>query len=446
MAEIKVTRLPKDPGPAAWNCLLPPAPDPTPLDEAITADWLVIGGGFTGLAAARRLSQLCNSDRIVLLDACRIAEGPAGRNSGFMIDLPHNLASDDYGGALDADRAQTRLNRAAIAFAAEAAEDYAMPPEAFQVVGKINAAATAKGLKHNQDYGRHLAHLGEEHHLLDAADMRELSGSDYYQGGLFTPGTAMLQPALFVRSLAAGIAPHVAVHENTPVTTLSREDGAWRAITPQGSVLAKRVILAVNGHLESFGFFPRRLMHIFLYGSMTRPLSDDEMRTLGGEATWGFTPADPMGTTLRKINGTGGTRIVVRNRVTFDPQLEIPDARVARMGQSHDKCFAARFPMLPEVTMDYRWGGRLCLSRNNVSAFGELEPGLYSACCQNGLGAARGTLSGMLAAELAAGQPSDLTDLLLNEDAPSKLPPEPLASLGASAVMRWGEFKAGAEL
>lgn len=446
MPEINVTRLPKDPGPAAWNCILPAAPDPRPLEQNVTADWLVIGGGFAGLAAARRLSQLCKGDKIVLLDACRIAEGPAGRNSGFMIDLPHDLSSEDYGGALEADRTQIRLNRTAIAFAAEAAKDFGMSSEAFQVVGKVNAAASEKGLEHTRHYGAHLAKLGEEHRFLDAAEMRALSGSSYYQGGLFTPGTAMLQPALFVRSLAAGMAPMVAIHENSPVTALARDGTSWRATTPGGAVSAKRVILAVNGHVESFGFYPRRLMHIFLYGSMTRPLTNEEIATLGGEATWGFTPADPMGTTLRKISGTGGTRIVVRNRVTFDPSLEIPEARIARMGQTHDKCFAARFPNLPDVEMEYRWGGRLCLSRNNVTAFGELDDGLYSACCQNGLGAARGTLSGMLAAELATGQTSELADVLLAEDQPTKLPPEPFASIGAAAVMRWGEFKAGAEL
>ncbi len=446
MSEINVTQMPHDPGVTGWNAILPAAPPPSPLDQDVTADWLVIGGGFTGLAAARRLSQMCSGDKIVLLDACRIAEGPAGRNSGFMIDLPHDLASEDYGGVLDADRTQIRLNRAAISFAEEAAQDYHMPPEAFQKVGKINAAASAKGLKHTQDYAGHLTKLGEHHRFLDAADMRALSGSSYYQGGLFTPGTAMLQPALFVRSLAQGLARNVSIHENSPVKALARQGTSWRASTPAGSVCAKRVILAVNGHVESFGFYPRRLMHIFLYGSMTRALTDQECATLGGEPTWGFTPADPMGTTLRKISGTGGTRIIVRNRVTFDPKLHIPEGRVARMGQTHDTCFAARFPMLADVTMEYRWGGRLCLSRNTVSAFGELDQGLYSACCQNGLGAARGTLSGMLAAELAAGHPSEFADLLLREDHPTKLPPQPLASIGAAAVMRWGEYKAGTEL
>ncbi|MGB5835605.1 MAG: FAD-dependent oxidoreductase [Albidovulum sp.] len=112
---MKVTRLPRDPGPAGWNRLLPDPAPAVPLEGSITADWLVIGAGFAGLAAAYRLSKLAPGDRIVVLDAVRIADGPAGRNSGFMIDLPHDLTSDDYGGALDKDVAQSEDNLRGIA-------------------------------------------------------------------------------------------------------------------------------------------------------------------------------------------------------------------------------------------------------------------------------------------------------------------------------------------
>ena len=54
-----------------------------------------------------------------MLEAVRVADGPAGRNSGFMIDLPHDLSSSDYGGAFDEDIALTHDNRHAIDFAAE---------------------------------------------------------------------------------------------------------------------------------------------------------------------------------------------------------------------------------------------------------------------------------------------------------------------------------------
>ena len=108
-----VARLPRDPGPAAWNELLPAAGAARHLEGNVTADWLVIGAGFAGLAAARRLAQLRGGDRTVLLEASRIGAGPAGRNSGFMIDLPHKLTSENYAGAAEADTTQTALNRLA---------------------------------------------------------------------------------------------------------------------------------------------------------------------------------------------------------------------------------------------------------------------------------------------------------------------------------------------
>ena len=442
----QVTRLPKDPGPAGWNALLPAPPPARVLESRITADWLVIGAGFAGLAAARRLSQLRPGDRIVLLEASRVGEGPAGRNSGFMIDLPHELAANGYAGVAEKDTRQIRMNRAAIEFAAGAAEEYGLSREAFGRDGKVNAAATEGGLAHNAEYARHLATLGEPHDLLDAADMRALTGSDYYLGGLRTPGTAMIQPAMFVRGVAEGLAPVVDIFERSPVTALTREGPDWRAETPGGAVTAPRVILGVNGHAESFGLFRRRLMHVHLYASMTRALTPEEVRRLGGTPRWGLTPADPMGTTVRRISGTGGDRIVVRNRVTYDPSMEIRESRIGAMGRSHDASFTARFPMLADVAMEYRWAGRLCLSWNGVPAFGEVDRGLFAACCQNGLGVARGTAAGMLAADLAAQGNEPLVAEMLAQDAPSRLPPEPFASIGATLTLRWKEWRAGREV
>lgn len=443
---MKVKRLPVDTGVSGWNGILPPPDAPDELRDAITADWLVIGGGFAGLSALRRLSQLHPDARIVLLEAARIGEGPAGRNTGFMIDLPHHLTSEGYGGQVERDRKDAVANRTAIAFAEEMAEEFGLSQEAFDRPGKINAAASNHGHRHNQDYAQHLANLGEAHEVLDAAQMREITGTSYYQSGLVTPGAGLIQPALYVRSIAGGLKSNrVSIYEYAPVTHLSR-DRDWTARTPQGSVTAPKVIMAVNGHANSFGHFKGRLMHIHLYGSMTRALTPDEIKRLGGERRWGLTPADPMGSTVRRISGTGGDRIIMRNRFSYDASMQVSAAKVARMARTHDKSFAARFPMLKDVEMEYRWGGRLCLSRNAAPALGEVDEGLYSACCQNGLGVAKGTLHGMLMADLASGVRSDLLDQVLDQPLPSRLPPEPFASVGAKAMLRWSEFKAGREI
>ncbi len=444
---MKVSRLPVDAGPAGWNAILPPREPNPKLQGAITADWLIIGAGFAGLAAARRLSQLQPGEEIVLLEAARLAEGPVGRNSGFMIDLPHHLGSDNYAGEdSEAEAQQIALNREAIAFAKDAASEYGFSEGIVDQCGKVNAAATPKGAEHNQLYANHLAALGEEHTLLDATAMRELTGSDYYLGGLYTPGTVMLQPAAYARGLADGQSGAAELFEQSPVIELVSNGRNWIAQTPGGSVEASRVILATNGHAESFGFFKRRLVHIHLFASMTRALTGEEIKRVGGERKWGLTPSDPAGTTVRRITGPSGDRIVVRNRVAYTPALEVGESKVSDFGRDQDKSMAKRFPELSGIEMEYRWGGRLCLSQNDVPAFGEVEEGIFAACCQNGLGAAQGTISGILAAEQAAGQSSERLDAMLAAAAPQRLPPEPFAGIGARASIRWKELRAGREI
>lgn len=447
---IRVEPKPADLGTGGWNAILPPRLPRAPLREDIDCDYVIVGAGFAGLAAARRLCQIDPSASIVLLEARAVAEGPAGRNSGFMIDLPHALASGSYGGEDARDRSGIRLNRAAIAFAADAAREYAFADESFAPRGKINAAAEQQGNRHNMAYARHLDALGEPYRLLDARQMQEICGSDYYQGGLETPGTAIIQPALFVRSFADALAarPNCRLFENSAVCELGRAGGErWRLRTAEGSVGAARVILAVNGLIETFGLYRRRLMHINLYASMTRALADDEIERLGGVEKWGFTPSDPIGSTLRRIDGSGGTRLVIRNRCTYEPSLCLPHDRLREVRRDHARTFAARFPMLDGVEMEYCWSGRLCLSRNDAWAFGELEPGLYSACCQNGLGTTRGTVAGIAVAELASAsdEPSLVPDFPRDRQ-PSRLFAEPFMTLGARGVIRLREWRAGREL
>ncbi len=446
MTRFVARQFPRQPGPAGWDAILPLRQACAGLDGTQTADIAIIGAGFAGLSAALRLGQLDPTARVVVLEAGQVGHGPAGRNSGFMIDLPHDLASDDYAGKSgDHDRQVIANNRLAIDFARRMAEDTQMPREVFDPSGKINAAATLAGDAHNREFGAYLNNLGEESTLLDAHDMQAMTGTSFYSSGLHTPGAVMIQPAAYIRRLAEALSANVTLYEHSPVRQIARTGSDWQLETPNGSVTARHVIMATNGHAESFGFFRRRLMHVFTYASMTRALSDDEVRALGGARTWSVTPADPMGTTVRRISGTGGDRIVVRARFTYDPTMEVSDRRLAKVGAMHDTKFAQRFPMLPGVDMEYRWAGHLCLSWNGVPAFGAVEEGITSAVCQNGLGTVQGTLAGLAAAETALGQAGPASAAFIGAAPPRKLPPEPLAWAGANTVMRWKEWRAGVE-
>lgn len=447
MSTHAIKRLPVDTGVSGWEAMSTRSMPLRMLDGEITADWLVIGAGFAGLSAARRLAQLRPGDSIVVIDAHEVAKGPAGRNSGFMIDVPHSLSSGEYSVA---DESATALeiaqNRFAIGFAADAAREYGMSADTFDPAGKINAAATERGLKLNDNYSKSLKSIAESYELFDAAQMREITGSTYYQGGLYTPGAVMIQPAQYIKDLAAGLRGKVTLFERSPVIELSRAGHGWVARSHKGTVAAPKVILAVNGHIEDFGHFQGRLLHVFTYASMTAGYRDDQFnKAVRGQRKWSLLPADPMGATVRKITSDGLSRIVIRTRFTYDPSIQVTSRRVAAVAEEQRHSLDLRFPELKQTPLEFSWAGRLCLSRNSAPAFGEIEENLYSACCENGLGTVKSTLAGVMAAELATATASPILDTFSHAPGPTRLPPGLLTKLGVSSVIRWQEFKAGRE-
>ena len=442
MKAYTAARLPVHRGPAAWSMLLPQQDAPRVQEGHETADIVIVGGGFAGLSAARRLLQLDPSLRIALLEAGRIAEGASGRNSGFMIDLPHELTSDNYAGRGD-DRRIIAMNRQAIAFAGAAVQEYGIDRNYFDPAGKVNGAASGLADAHNRTYCDHLAALNEPAEILDARQMAELTGSRHYLSGLYTPGTVMLQPAGYIRGLAAGLAGQIALYEQSAVTGFRREGAGWRAATRKGTISAGQIILATNGHLESFGIAKGRLMHLFLFASMTAELDLDALIALGGQARWGITPSDPMGTTMRRIDsGQGGNRIITRTCAVMRSGMRTTAADLKRASAVQRAKFGQRFPQLKEMRMAMEWAGHLCLSMNGASVTREVDEGVFAACVQNGLGAARGTLAGMCAAELALDRASGTAAHFAAELAPKRLPPRPVRDWGANAAIRWKEARA----
>ena len=53
-------------------------------------DYLIIGAGYTGLSAARKLGQLHPEKKIIIVDAQLAGEGASGRNSGYLVDTTLN--------------------------------------------------------------------------------------------------------------------------------------------------------------------------------------------------------------------------------------------------------------------------------------------------------------------------------------------------------------------
>lgn len=217
-AAFTAPRLPEaPPGLCGWVALPPRRAAPrAPLEGAVTADVTVIGAGFPGLSAARRLHALDPSLRIVVPEAGVVGEGPAGRNSGFIIDLPHEVSWEDYcGDELRKSRDHITPQRRAVDFAKELAAEQGLRREILDPRGRYNLALTPEGDHHLDAYAAQLDRLGEAHERLDARAVTGVTGSTAFTSGIYMPGTVIIQPAAYVRALADSLRDPVRLHGRT---------------------------------------------------------------------------------------------------------------------------------------------------------------------------------------------------------------------------------------
>lgn len=440
---FRARRLPAHSVESGWAAVLPPR-RPTPeLDRAITADVVIIGAGFAGLAAAVRLADLDPRLSVALIDADVVGNGASGRNSGFLIDLPHDVSSGNFGmDAVTKSRNEIAVARTAIQHYARLAEENGWDKDVFDRSGKYSVAMTDAGTQHLVTYSSKLKSLGEPHQVLDAAEIEKVTGTRSFKSGLFTPGTVMVQPAALVRAIADLFQEPVTLFERTPALSIETSSSGCSVKTPKGELRAGRVILATNGHAESFGFGTGKLLHVFTYASLTEPFQPS---ALGGSRKWGATPAAPMGTTVRRINGADGDRILIRSRYTYNPKIEIGACSIKSASDLHDRKFADRFRNHRHLKMQYRWAGAMALTWNSVPLFGQVEDRIFAACACNGIGGTKATAAGIATAELVVGHRSQLGEIFRSFERPQALPPRPFTDVGARLNLAFREWRAGRE-
>jgi glycine/D-amino acid oxidase-like deaminating enzyme len=431
---MRVTVLPRDDATNGWTTILPPPPPARTYSGESRADVVVVGAGLAGLAAARRAAELDPASRVVVLEAQRVAACSSGRNSGFLIDLPHESESMSAE-SLGHQQRVLRLNRFAARRLKELVSTRGIACE-WAEQGMYRGAVTEEAARYLDPYETMIRQLGIPCERLSRDEIRRRIGTSLYCDAVWSPGTVLLQPAALVRGLAACLPANVELYELSPVVRLDRQSGIV-VETPGGVLRAGRLILAVNGLLPAFGFMRGRLINLGLWASVTRPLAEGELARLGTEGNWGMTPADARGgITMRLL---ASKRLLVRATTYAEQRYRPHTERHGAVADIHRRILERRFPDIAPISIEHTWTGFVSKTWNSAPVFGELAPGVYSACVQNGVGLARGTYQGELAADLMMGNRHALVEDMLAHERPTSLPPEPFTTWGARLRIAWLE-------
>lgn len=425
-------RLPVYDDPCGWNAMLPHRVARPRAEGRLRATIAVVGGGYTGLAAARRLAELDPGCDVVVLEGTEIGEGSSGRNSGFVSpsDSKIGLTADEMARA-------DQVN----AFAREGFDYLVAAIDAggftcdLETSGRITGAATEIGAAKIAGMVNSARQLGIAHQDLDRDAMRGLIGTDYYQRGLRIDTGYLLQPAALIRGLADHLPPSVRLYENSPVQAITRKGAVWRLQTAQATLDADRVILANNAAIKNFGFWRDRLVTIYTYAGISRAMDERDAAHLG-VPVWGLLPAHRLGTTVRRV---GKDRLMVRSLYAYEKPIASTLAR-AELTQ----CFHRRYPMLKHVPLDYVWGGTTALTLNGAPRWGQMSEGLYGSAGCNGSGVVKGTVLGKRLAEMIiTGDPQEALQSAYGTA--NWIAPEPFRTIGFYTIAALEKRKAGAE-
>lgn len=416
-----------------WNALLPPRRSNHALSSELSVDVVIIGAGYTGIAAAKRWRELAPNDEIAIIDASEIGEGTPGRNSGFLIET--TLASDARPGQMQRMSKCNQLICETMSKIFREVADSAIDCE-LERTGLYRAAAGSVGRNSLRQYRAFLESAGLRYEEFDRKALRQRLGTSFYQEALYSPDCVMTQPAALIRALARNLRGDIQLFENTPATAISKAGPVWLIETPKGTVTARNVILANNGFSKTLGVGKSELVIIYTYAGITKPLEGSMLDSLGSDDCWGILPTHRLGSTFRK---TRDGRIMVRSSYSYEKETETEI--VTRKLQ---KYLLSRFPQLDDTPLDKVWGGATGLTMNGGILWGEIKPGLYASVGCNGGGVLKGTLFGELLADLAHDQ--EVPDIPSLFGKASWIPPEPFRAVGFHLVTALESFSGRAEI
>ena len=432
-----------------------------PLLGSITADVVILGGGYTGLWTAWHLTDQAPGARIVILEGDICGGGPSGRNGGFVTgwwdELPTLIERHGPDGALSIARAVDDAIDTIGSWCDTHGVD-AWYTKAGSLA--VSAAPAQDGI--GQDAVEACLALGVGDRFL-ACTPDEVAArvkSPVLRGGVFMPHAATIQPAILARGLRRVLLERgVTIHEGTTAVELdgerlgllgrlgagSRRSPTGRAGRPvrirtgsaggEGEVVAGSAVVALNAWAAGWPSFGRRLVTWSSYIVLTEPIPD-KLEAIGWTHGEGLSDGR---FTLHYLRTTRDGRIAIGGgggRAGFGGRIGA--AFTDDLGSAERAAAGLRrlFPSMRDVRIEDSWGGPIDITADHLPMFASLpRRPIHYAHGYSGNGVAPAVLAGRILAALAMERADDpILELRLVGARARAFPPEPFRYLGARVV------------
>jgi glycine/D-amino acid oxidase-like deaminating enzyme len=392
-----LVRLPLPPSLYADTAVAPTPTPPLDADKSVLV--AIIGGGFTGLSTALHLAE--QGVQATVLEAQEPGWGASGNNGGQVNPgLKHDpdQIEADFGPELG--HRMIGFSYGTTNFTLDLIRRYQIPCEARQN-GTLRAAYNAASAAVIEATAKQCIRRGMPVTLLNAAKMREMTGTDRYLCAMLDSRGGDLHPLSYARGLArAAIAAGAAVHGETPALSLRRDGARWRLETPRAVVHAEKVLLATNGFTgDLWPTLRRTIVPVFSSIAATAPLSDDVARAIM-----------PTRSVLYESGHiTVYYRIDARNRLLMGGRGPMHWIR-----KPSDVSYLIRYaerlwPQLKGVSWTHGWNSRLAITADHYPHVHEPAENLLISLGCNGRGVALSTAMGaQLARRLIDGSNAEI--------------------------------------
>jgi len=408
--------------------------EPTPaLDRDVTADVVVLGGGYTGMWTAWFLKEREPDLDVVLLERDICGGGPSGRNggfcNGFWEDLGILVELFGVARALEVCRAAERSVEEIGTWCTDHDVDAWYTP-----AGHLGVATSAAQDGTWDEWYALMVRLAVDDgriKQLSPEQVAERCRSPVFRSGVHTVRAATLQPARLARGLRRELLARGArIFEQTPVLRF-RGGSSPQVQTPAGTVRAGQAILGMGAYMAPLKAFRRAIVPRGTYMVLTEPIPErlQDLGWTGGEGIYDFrTALHYLRTTRDGRLAFGSAAAVTGFGVGLGPRLDFDERSVDTVAAD----LARMFPSLADARLECGWGGPMDVTGWHVPSFGTVEGGrVHFGVGYTGGGVGPCHLGGQILSGLALGTRDEVTRLPLVGLEPKRFPPEPLRSPGA---------------